>query len=56
LNLFAITFTKPDKVNHGFGLTRMKAIASKYDGTVNLSYNAETKKFTLEVIIKTEPY
>jgi len=44
--------SKSDKQNHGFGLTQMIAIAKKYGGDVHPSYNLDTKKFTLKVLLK----
>jgi len=45
--------SKAEKVNHGFGIEHMKAIAKKYDGDVNPIYDPETKLFTVDILLKT---
>jgi len=44
--------TKLDKVNHGFGIKQMKAIATKYDGDLTTNYDVETQKFSLKILLK----
>ena len=44
--------SKPEKINHGFGLEQMKAITKKYNGDINPKYNSENYKFTLEILLK----
>ena len=43
---------KRDKQNHGFGLVRMRTIASQYDGDVEPSFDNESGKFTLRVFLR----
>ena len=44
--------TKADKVNHGFGLSQMQAIAEKYDGALTAEYRRETQTFCLQALLK----
>jgi two-component system sensor histidine kinase AgrC len=43
---------KPDIQNHGFGLQQIKAITTKYQGSTDIEFDAETKKFRLLLLIK----
>jgi len=44
--------SKPEKMNHGFGIEHMKMIAKKYQGDVNPKYDPSTQTFTLEILLK----
>ena len=46
--------TKPDKVNHGFGITQMKSVAKKYSGDVQPEYDPYAGKFSLNVLLKNQ--
>lgn len=45
-----ITTTKPDKINHGYGLTSIKAISEKYQGDVSIA--CSSTKFVICVLLK----
>jgi len=47
--------TKSDKSSHGFGLKQMRAIAQKYDGDIQPSFDNKKNKFTLSVMLKNGP-
>jgi hypothetical protein len=44
--------SKPDKVNHGFGLAQMKSIARKYNGVMEAKWDPKNGKFSLEVLLQ----
>ena len=46
--------SKRDKSNHGFGIVQMKSIAQKYFGDVQLDFNSETGKFSLNILLKNQ--
>jgi len=46
--------TKSDKVNHGFGIKQMKAIATKYDGDLTTNFDVETQKFSLKILLRNQ--
>ena len=46
--------TKPDKSDHGFGMTQIKEIVAKYNGSFQPFYNIEEEKFTLRVMLKNQ--
>ena len=48
----AFRTSKPDEKNHGFGITQMRAIAKKYMGDVQPSYDQATGRFSLQVLLK----
>lgn len=47
--------TKPDKSDHGFGITQMRDVAQKYSGDVLPNYDRETGKFSLKILMKNHP-
>ncbi|MCL2250177.1 MAG: GHKL domain-containing protein [Oscillospiraceae bacterium] len=44
--------TKPDRKNHGFGMSQMMAIAHKYSGSFSPHYDEKRKLFTLKVMLE----
>jgi sensor histidine kinase regulating citrate/malate metabolism len=44
--------SKPDKINHGFGMTQMKTITEKYDGDFQPEYDHKSGKFLLKILLK----
>jgi hypothetical protein len=44
--------TKSDKINHGFGIARMRSIAEKYNGDIQPSYDQHSGKFSLNVLLE----
>jgi len=44
--------SKTDEKNHGFGITQMRSIAQKYNGHAQPSYDQQTGKFTLNILLK----
>jgi len=44
--------SKPDKKNHGFGMTQMKDIVQKYNGSFRPLYDEETKRFLLKIMLE----
>jgi sensor histidine kinase regulating citrate/malate metabolism len=47
--------SKPDKANHGFGISQMKSVAKKYSGDIQPSFSVNTGLFTLEILLKNRP-
>jgi len=46
--------SKPDIVNHGFGLAQMRTIAQKHNGSVQPGFNPEAGKFVLRVYLRNQ--
>ncbi|MCL2821448.1 MAG: GHKL domain-containing protein [Oscillospiraceae bacterium] len=44
--------TKPDKNDHGFGMTQIKEVVTKYNGSFQPYYDSVEGKFTLRVMLK----
>jgi len=44
--------SKTDKYDHGFGIPQMRAIAQKYEGDIQPSYDRETGEFSLKLLLK----
>jgi len=44
--------SKQDKKNHGFGIAQMNEITLKYDGSFRPSYDPDTRKFSLKIMLK----
>lgn len=45
-----LTTSKPDKMNHGFGLSNIKSISQKYDGVVNTEFSADTFELSINIV------
>jgi len=43
--------SKPDKKSHGFGMTQMKEIVSKYKGSFQPHYDQKAKRFSLRIMM-----
>jgi len=43
--------SKVDVQNHGFGMAHMKSVAEKYNGTVQPSFDPDSGKFTLKILL-----
>jgi len=46
--------TKPDSKNHGFGMAQMEEITRKYNGSFIPSYDSETMRFSLKVMLENQ--
>jgi len=46
--------SKPDNMNHGFGMAQMRAIAQKYNGSFQPNYNSDAKRFSLKIMLKNQ--
>jgi hypothetical protein len=44
--------SKPDKKNHGYGMAQMREIVHKYNGSFKPTYDSDTRKFTLNIMLK----
>jgi len=46
--------SKADEKNHGFGIPQMRAIAQKYNGNVQMSFDQQTGKFLINILLKNQ--
>jgi len=46
--------TKPEKNDHGFGMTQIKEVVTKYNGSFQPLYDSEEEKFTLRIMLKNQ--